>query len=41
MMPQGIGNALSTVGGVVIGQAAVDARALFQRRLSLSSPLRA
>lgn len=26
MMPQGIGNALSTVGGVVIGQAAVDAR---------------
>ena len=26
MMPQGISNALSTVGGVVIGQAAVDAR---------------
>lgn len=26
MMPKGIGDALSTVGGVVIGQAAVDAR---------------
>lgn len=26
MLPQGIGNALSTVGGVVIGQAAVEAR---------------
>lgn len=26
MMPQGIGNALSTVGGVIIGQAAVEAR---------------
>ena len=25
-MPQGVGNALSTVGGVIIGQAAVDAR---------------
>ena len=26
MMPQGVGNALSTVGGVIIGQAAVEAR---------------